>query len=276
MSSRISSSDHLPVIALPDTEASMPPPKSVAALRVIFDSSSHQNLLAAAEKAKSHFETLATSENIPSAVTGKIILNERSAANNFSASALNAKSQAIPIINTLRYQCHDQELLSTVAALELRLKRSTEQAVKSSTDAAAATQKQAVQIDAKSAAFHAADAQLALAQLKQLEPQCSAQTSQGIESDLKKAATNYQQASKELSFLLKKVSSDIEVATDIDIDSLDSNGETSETTSKIDAEDEPPDLGNGTWREVSDEEAALQHQQYLKWQASLDKLLFKK
>lgn len=262
MSSRISFSDHSPVIPLSGNEASTPPQKSVAALRVIFDSSSHENLLAAAAKAKDHFESLTASENISLAVTEKIILKERSAASTAATTALDAKSQSIPIINTLRYQCHDQKLLSTIAALELRLKAASEEAALSASHATSATQKQTVQVDAKSAALHAADARLALVQLQQLEPQRSGQSSKQGEAELEQATTEYQKTLQELTSLIAKTSPDIQITAAAHAHHLDSDKEpetTDESRSSLDSnsdgeEEEESTLDNTPSKELSDQQ----------------------
>jgi len=250
MLSRATSSDHLPPATLSDSgaiekEQTAPTQKSVAALRSFFTpslSKEHALLLAAAEKAKNHFQSLPATEKKSSPVTEKIIENERWAARNSAANAGEARSESIPVINALRYQCTDQKLLSTVAELESRLQHASEQAAKSTAHATSATQKQTVQIDTKSAALHAADARLALAQLHQLEPQRSSKSPKKGEADLKKAETDYQNASHELTALLKTTAPSFQIVTDDD-------------DSSVDEEEQQDDFGNGTWRDVSDEEA---------------------
>jgi hypothetical protein len=251
MLSRAISSDHLPPAGLSDSaiieHQDVPSEKkSIASLRSFFDSSlskDHATLLAAAEKAKLHFSSLPATENRPSSVTEKIIGSERWAAKNSAASANEAKNQATSIINTLRYQCTDQKLLSTVASLESRLQQASEQATASATHATSTIQKQMVQVDAKSAALHAADARLAFAQLLQLEPQRSAKNLKQGEADLKKAETDYQKASHELTSLLKATSPSFEVVTDDD------------NLSVVEEDDESELEKLGILREVSDEEA---------------------
>ena len=252
--------------------------KSVASLRTIFDSSlskDHATLLAAAEKAKSHFQSLPATENTSSPVTEKIIQKERTVAQSAATSASEAKSESIPVINALRYQCSNQKLLSTVAKLESRLQDASEQANISATHALSATQKQTVQVDAKSAVLHAADARLALAQLHQLEPHRSEKSSKQDEANLKKAETDYQKASHELTSLLKTTSPSFEVVPHDNINHLASNEEVETTdvevssnndsvqrdsisiddNSSVIEDDEKSDFGNGTWKEVDDEEA---------------------
>ncbi len=128
------------------------------------------------------------------------------------------------------------------------MQHASEQATQSAAHATSATQKQTVQVDAKSAVLHAADARLALAQLHQLEPQRSAKSSKHNEADLKKAETDYQKASHELTSLLKTTVPSFKVSTDAH-DNATASDEISET------ESEGADEGIDTWKEVSDEEA---------------------
>ncbi|MBX9577857.1 MAG: hypothetical protein K2W97_05210 [Chthoniobacterales bacterium] len=283
MSSRIISSDHLPPAMFPgsasvENEHITSTQKSVASLRSFFDpslSKDHATLLAAAEKAKSHFQSLPATENRSSIVTEKIIQKERTVAQSAATSASEAQTQAIPVINALRYNCSDKELLSTVAKLESRLQHASEQATQNASHATSATQKQTVQVDAKSAVLHAADARLTLAQLHQLEPHRSEKSSKKDEANLKKAETDYQNASHELTSLLKTTSPLFEVVHHDKINDLASNEEVETTdvevssnndsvqrdsisiddNSSVIEDDEQPDFGNGTWKEVDDDEA---------------------
>lgn len=247
MSSRIPSSDHFSPATLSDSAVveNTPSTKSAAGLRSFFAPSllkDHATLLAAAEKAKSHFQSLPATENEASPITERIIKNERMVAQSAATSARQAKNESISVINPLRYRCTDQELLSIVAKLESRLQQASEQATQNATYATLATQKQPVQVAAKSALLHAADARLALAELRQLEPQRSEKSSKKSEADLKKAEADYQKASQELTSLLKIKSSSFEAMTDSD-------------NSSVSEDDEQDDFGNGTWKDVSDEEA---------------------
>ena len=253
MLSCATSSNHLPPATLPNNTAvenknAAPTQESVGSLIRVFDpslSKDHVSLLAAAEKAKNHFQLLPSTENRPSPVAEKTIQIERRLAQSAATSASNAKRESIEVIKTLRRQCSDEDLLSTVTTLESRLQDASEQATQNATHATSATEKQIVQVDTKRALLHAADARLALAQLHQLKHQRSTKNSKQGEANLKTAETDYQKASQELALLLKTTPLSFEVVTGVspsDLDSKDEIGITDDEASGSDEENKGPEL----------------------------------
>ena len=253
MLSCATSSNHLPPATLPNNTAvenknAAPTQESVGSLIRVFDpslSKDHVSLLAAAEKAKNHFQLLPSTEKRPSIVTEQTIQIERRVAQSAAISASKAKRESIDVIKTLRRQCSDKDLLSTVTTLESRLQDASEQATQNATHATSATEKQIVQVDTKRALLHAADARLALAQLHQLKHQRSTKNSKQGEANLKTAETDYQKASQELALLLKTTPLSFEVVTGVspsDLDSKDEIGITDDEASGSDEENKGPEL----------------------------------
>lgn len=236
----------MPPATLPNSTAvenkdAAPTQESVGSLIRVFDpslSKGHATLLAAAEKAKNHFQSLPSTENRPSLVTEQTIQIERRLAQRAATSASETKRESIYVIETLRRQCSDEKLLSTVTTLESRLQDASKQATQNATHATSATEKQIVQVDAKSALLHAADARLALAQLHQLKPQRSTKNSKQGEDNLKTAETHYQKASHELILLLKTASLSFEVVTGVSPSDLASNDEIGITDDEASGSDE--------------------------------------
>ena len=253
MLSCATSLNHLPPATLPNSTAvenkdAAPTQKSVGSLIRVFApslSKDHVSLLAAAEKAKNHFQLLPSTENRLSLVTEQTIQIERRLAKSAATSASKAKRESIEVIKTLRRQCSDEDLLSTVTTLESRLQDASEQATQNATHATSATEKQIVQVDTKRALLHAADARLALAQLHQLKHQRSTKNSKQGEANLKTAETDYQKASQELALLLKTTPLSFEVVTGVspsDLDSKDEIGITDDEARGSDEENKGPEL----------------------------------
>ncbi|MEI6416088.1 MAG: hypothetical protein WCO92_00020 [Verrucomicrobiota bacterium] len=268
MLSCATSSNHLPPATLPNSTAvenkdAAPTQKSVGSLIRFFNlslSGDHATLLAAAEKAKNHFQSLPATEQ-KSLVTEKIIQSEKGIAQVAATSASRAKGESIPVIKTLRRQCSDEDLLSMVTTLESRLQHASEQATQNATHATSATEKQIVQVDAKSALLHAAVARLTLAQLHQLEPQRSTKNSKQGEDNLKTAETDYQKASHELALLFKTTSLSFEVVTGVSRSDLDSKDEIGITDDEASGSDEVTgvsgsDLDSNDEIGITDDEAS--------------------